>query len=201
MTLPSSSSKLQLSLFEALTPAGELPALLDRGYPSPRRLPHCHETSILNGRLCHIGNPSSLFASTLYLWLSVQGAIFCGSLSHKSQGPSASAAGRALPALRVTQVDITSALKSIWILVHSLKEYLVILWNLSIDSQEATQEISEETELKRRSYKIVVPNTVEYTARVTLWAKVTRPCNFAMPRGCHVSSGEDPGEMQDYTTV
>ncbi|KAI3503851.1 hypothetical protein L1887_32306 [Cichorium endivia] len=135
MTLPSSSSKLQLSLFKALTPIGELPALLDRGYPSPRRLCHCHETSILNGRLCHTGNPSSLYASILYLWLSFQGVIFCGSLSHTSQGPSASAAGRALPALQVTQVDIMSTLKSIWILVHSLKEYLVILWNLPADSQ------------------------------------------------------------------
>ncbi|KAI3507144.1 hypothetical protein L1887_21958 [Cichorium endivia] len=84
MTLPSSSSKLQLSLLKALAPAGELPALSDRRYPSPRRLSHCHETSILNGRLCHTRNPSSLSASTLYLWLSVQGAIFCGSLSHMS---------------------------------------------------------------------------------------------------------------------
>ncbi|KAI3781556.1 hypothetical protein L2E82_11573 [Cichorium intybus] len=124
MTLPSSSFKLQLSLFKDLAPAGEFPALSDHGYPSSRRFPHCHETSILNGRLCHTRNSSSLSASTLYLWLSVQGAIFCGSLSHKSQGPSASAAGRALPALRVTQVDITSTLKSIWILVHSPKGVL-----------------------------------------------------------------------------
>ncbi|KAI3510450.1 hypothetical protein L1887_17456 [Cichorium endivia] len=39
-------------------------------------------------------------------------------LGSRNRGPSASAAGRALPALRMTQIDIMSVLKSIWILVH-----------------------------------------------------------------------------------